>query len=266
MKARSPRPRPQPALQRVADVQLRGRTGPLATRVYWPAPPESGLRPALLVLFPAGGSVAEGLDRADAVCRAVCRYVRVVVLAVSHRPAGQRFQAAALEDALTATGWAADHAAELGADPGRLLVAGEAAGGRLAAAVALHARDDGWPPVTRQVLIRPELGAGHASSPRGGRDRHALPLEASSLKGVAAATVVTADHGPRFDDGRKYAALLRHAGVDVDELRDDGLPHDGASAPAGSPAERVVRDLARSLRRTLDAPPVEPGPHTDVPT
>ena len=267
MTTRSPRRRPHPAVHLVADVQLRARAGPLATRVHWPAPAgPAPLRPALLVLLPGGRSGTEGLDEADALCRALCRHAGVVVLTVSGRVGWKCFQTSALDDAVTATTWAADHAAELGADPGRLLVAGETLGGRLAAAVALHARDDGWPVITRQLLIRPDLGTGQHRTPPAGRDLLDLPADAPSLAGVAPATVVIAGgDGPGVDDGRRYAALLRHAGVDVDELRCDGPPHHRGRAEAGAGADQIARDVARSLRATLDAPPAGAGPHRDVP-
>ena len=266
MTDRSSRRRPHPAVHLVADVQLRARAGPLVARVHWPARAGSPRRPALLVLLPGGHSGTEGLDDADALCVALCRHAGIVVLTVSGRAGWKCFQTSALEDAVTATTWAADHAAELGAVPGRLLVAGEALGGRLAAAVALHARDDGWPVITRQLLIRPDLGTGQHRTPPAGRDLLDLPADAPSLAGVAPATVVIAGgDGPGVDDGRRYAALLRQAGVDVDELGYDGLPHHGAWPLAGGGADQIARDVARSLRPTFDASPAEPGPHGDVP-
>ncbi len=146
---------PAPAVHRVADVQLRAPGGPLAARAYWPLPSGTTIAaPALLVLLPGDGSGADGLDRLDALCRGACADVGVVVLAVTHRPAAPGAPDAAIEDSTVAVRWAADHAAQLGADPGRLLVAGTGAGGPLADAVARRARDDGWPEITRQVSIR----------------------------------------------------------------------------------------------------------------
>ncbi|HEX6425912.1 MAG TPA: alpha/beta hydrolase fold domain-containing protein [Acidimicrobiales bacterium] len=263
MTARSPRRPRHPEVHLVADVQLRGRAGPLAGRVHWPNRTGSRRRPALLVFLPGGRSGAEGLDEADDLCRALCRHAGVVVLAVGGRAGWTCFQTAALEDAVHATGWAADHAAELGADPQRVHVAGEALGGRVAAAVALHARDDGWPAIARQLLIRPVLGASPNSPGLAGRDVLDLPADVSSLAGVAPATVViTVDDGPHVDDTRRYAARLRRAGVDVDELRYDGLPHHGAWPLAGTRAELIARDLAR---RSLDVRAAGAGPHGEAP-
>lgn len=116
---------------RVAELRLRGRDGPLRARAYWP----SGGVGALLVLFPAGDPDTLG---------EVCTSLGVVVLAPASR---------LVADAVTALEWAADHAGELGADPDRLLVAGEGTGADLATAAARHAAERGWPVVARLVLI-----------------------------------------------------------------------------------------------------------------
>lgn len=132
----------------------------------------------------------------------------LAVLAVP-LPAGLEIPVeAAADDATTALEWAADHAAELDADPGRLLVAGEGLGAGLAAGVCLHARDLGWPVVGRQLLVLPTFAPGPASPPL-----------APSLAGVVPATVVTADDDPAAEDGRRSASRLREAGVEVEEVR-----------------------------------------------
>jgi acetyl esterase len=144
----------RPAVRLVADTRLRGLTGPQPARTYWPSAATST---PLLVFLPA-----DGLERADPLCRAVCSAAGVVVLSVSYRkplwPDGR-------SDAILATDWAADHAPELGADPDRLLLAGEGSGAELAAAVASDARERGWPPLfhltidkllDRTFLIRSE--------------------------------------------------------------------------------------------------------------
>lgn len=267
---------PGVAQHRVAGVHLRGRAGPLRARVCWPARVGSGASPPLLVLFRAGGFFPGSVDGTARLCRGLCCRVGVVVLSASYRPALETPYPAAFSDATTAMEWAADHAAELDADPGRLLVAGEGAGGNLAAALALHARDHRWPTITRQVLIYPNLDASqdapsdtrqadartnstarmrrydelHLSDGTRRTDPYASPLRAPSVAGVAPATVVTVGHGPRCDDGRRYAARLRQAGVEVEELRYDSPAH----------GVRVVSDLACALRHTLEprSPPTAP--------
>ncbi|HEX6418798.1 MAG TPA: alpha/beta hydrolase fold domain-containing protein [Acidimicrobiales bacterium] len=272
MTTHPPRTRPHPEVRLVADLALRGRARRLAARVHWPAPAGGRARPPLLVLLAGGSSGPAALDEADPLCRAVCRFAGVVVLAVSGRTGWACFQTAALDDAATATGWAADHAAELGADPRRLVVAGEALGARLAAAVALRARDDGWPDIIRQVLIRPELRAGRDRPGSPWRDVVHLPADAASWAGVAPATVAVAagdsdrggDGGGEGEgDGGWYATLLRHAGVEVHELRAGGRPP-GGTVPPPDTAAALGRAVARALCRTLASRPGGPGPHGGV--
>jgi hypothetical protein len=159
-----------------ADLSLRAPRDFVRPRVSWPADTRDG-RPLAVFL----GDPDSSLEAADA----LCVEAGFVVLAL---------RTDAPDVATIAVEWAADHARQLGADPERLLVAG----GRLAAAAAVHARDEGWPPLWRQVLMGPDLTG--------------WPLAAASLAGVAPATVVNA---PR------YAARLRAAGVEVDEVLPD---------------------------------------------
>ncbi len=159
-----------------AGLSLRARRSFVRPRVSWPADARDG-RPMAVVLAEADW----GMDVADA----LCAEAGFVVLAL---------ETDAFDIATITVDWAADHAGQLGADPSRLLVAG----GRLAASVALHARDEGWPPLSRQVLFGPDLTG--------------WPLAATSLSGVAPATVV---------NGVAYAARLRAAGVEVEEIVPD---------------------------------------------
>lgn len=266
-------------VRRVADLRLRGPGGLLRARVYWPISPAFRPPPALLLYFHAGGYFPGTVRGADRLCRGLCARAGIVVLSASYRMGPDAPYPTAFCDATIALEWAADHAAELEADPGRLLVAGEGAGGNLAAVLALSARDQQWPPLTRQVLIYPNLDAWqdspsyreHAGAlpnsaaamrrfyrsylrdDEAAEDPYASPLHAASVAGLAAATVVTVEYDPLRDDGRRYAARLRHGGVEVDELRYDDLAH-GALAllGRGGAAERMLDDLARSLRRALD--------------
>lgn len=155
-----------------AALSLRGTDDFVRSRVSWPVDAPDGSPMAVVV--------AER-DSELAVADALCAEAGYVVLTL---------RTAALDVATIATEWAADHGPQLGADSERLLVAG----GRLAASVALHARDEGWPPLSRQVLIGPGFAG--------------WPVRAASLEGVAPATVVNAP---------AYAARLRAAGVEVEE-------------------------------------------------
>ena len=209
-------------IQRVADLQLRSRTGPLHAQVAWPA--EEDLPPALLIFF------SDAERDATSLCRALCAHAGVVVLAVAPRSVPADPASTAFDDATTVLGWAADHAAELDADPARLVVAGQGAGAALAAATALHARDEWWPAIGCQLLIHPQLDAWQASVP------YASSLRTAPLAGAPPATVVWGS--PFGDSGRDFAARLRSARVEVEEVHDSGI----APASLGS-------TLAQALRR-----------------
>jgi len=185
---------------RMAELQLRGGAGTLQCRVYWPSSSVTGPAPLLVFLTTADyGTWCQELSAS-----------------------------ADLHDAVAATEWAAENTARLGADPRHLLVGGAGPGGTLAAAVTLHARADGWPAFTRQVLIC------------------AGPVEPAppSLAGVAAATAVTVEHDPAGDEGH-YAAQLRRAGVAVDELR--YAAPDPATAVRIRNCRQMLTDLGAAL-------------------
>ena len=120
---------------RIADLRLRGNTSPLPVRVYWPDREAS--QPVPLLVFCIVGTGAG--SQAEATCRCLSEDLGLVVLAVSCLTGAH--------EGMTVLEWAAEHAAELGADPGRLLIAGEDAGSAVAAAVASQARVAGWPAV-----------------------------------------------------------------------------------------------------------------------
>jgi acetyl esterase len=210
---------------RAADLQLRGRAGPLRTRVDWPPPAGGTVPPALLVFLPG--------DRDDGVGSTVALLAGMVVLAVTDPGTTLLSDAAALAEATSATQWAADHAAELDADPQRIVVGGAGRGAWLAAAVALQARDDGWPTLVRHVLVVPAPPT-RACTAAG----LVAPRRAPSLVGVAPATVLDVGDGPRGIDLRRYVSRLRDAGVGVDE-------------PDHVPAAGVAPELASALRRAV---------------
>lgn len=146
-----PRPTaPGDGVHRVADVLLRGGTATLRARVYWPGP-ASADPPPLLVVFDSSGA---GPGGADARCHVLCAQTGAVVLSM---PAVPGSHPAAFVDA---TEWAADHAAELDADPGRIVLLGLGAGVEIAVAVARHALREGWPPLAKVLLVDADPQAG----------------------------------------------------------------------------------------------------------
>ncbi|GLW56740.1 alpha/beta hydrolase [Kitasatospora phosalacinea] len=234
----------------VTELTVPGPGGPLPLRVYRPATGTDGRLPVLLYLF-GGGWVLGSLDTGDALCRRLTNEVGCVTVSVGYRLAPEHPFPAAVHDVLAAAEWIAAHAAELGAEPGRLAVAGDSAGGNLAAALTLLARERGGPALRHQLLVYPNTDHaadtpsvrehddpllfnrrsvawywGHyLADPADGADPLASPLRAPSLAGLPPATVITAEYDPLRDEGEEYAGALRAAGVPVELRRYDGVPH-----------------------------------------
>lgn len=231
----------------VDELTAEGAGGPIRIRRYDPSPGETT---ALVLFFHGGGWVICDLDTHDTVCRSLAAGSGATVLSVDYRLAPEHPFPAGLEDCYAATTWAVDHAAELGVDPRRVAVAGDSAGGNLAAAVTLLARDRDGPDLAYQLLVYPVLdhrletrsyvdfAEGHnltraamrwfwdlylAGAP--GDDPLASPLRAADLSGLPPALIVTAGHDPLRDEGEAYVERLRVAGVEAALVRAPGLFH-----------------------------------------
>lgn len=264
----------------VAAVEYRtipGPGGPLDLRIYRPDR-EAG-RPALVYFF-GGGWTLGTLDTCDAICRSLTNAAGCVTVSVGYRLAPEHPFPAAVEDCHAGTLWAADNAASFGADPGRIAVGGDSAGGNLAAAVALLARERGGPALVHQLLVYPNTDhRAHTASMRENTDpllfnresvawywRHYLaderdglnplasPLRATDLSGLPPATVITAEFDPLRDEGEQYALLLDKAGVPVEARRYEGVPH-GFFAMAGvlDQGGHALTFAAQRLRRAFEA-------------
>ena len=141
---------------RIQDREVPGPAGNIPLRVYTPSS-TSGL--PIAVFFHGGGFVAGSLDSHDTPLRSVSNRCQCIVVSVAYRLAPENKYPAAPEDAYAATRWVAEHAADIGGDPHRIAVAGDGAGGNLAAVVTLMARERGTPPLIFQLLIYPSLDA-----------------------------------------------------------------------------------------------------------
>ncbi len=238
------------AMARVEQLAIPLADPSLAARLY--VPEGAGETPPLTVFFHGGGWVLGTLDTHDATCRALARDAQCAVLSVAYRLAPEHRYPTAAEDCYAATCWAADNAARLGIDTARLAVAGDSAGGNLAAAVTLMARDRGGPPLAHQLLIYPVIDPACDSAsyranagpgtflPLAGMQRFwdeylgdtppaAAPLADLSgdrdLAGLPSATVVVAEHDPLHDEGLAYAARLSAAGVPTAVIEAPGMIH-----------------------------------------
>lgn len=229
---------PAPPLPRIENVTIPGPAGAIPARVYDPAG-TPGLPVA--AYFHGGGWVQGDLETHHGLCARLAQRAGALVVSIDYRLAPEHKFPAAVDDCLAAYGWLRAHARELGGDPARVAVAGDSAGGNLAAVVSQHAARAGLPAPTCQVLIYPavdfaldtpshrDLAEGHviprdrilwyseqylpADADR--MDPRASPLRARDVTGQPPALIVTGGFDPLRDEGRAYADRLRAAGVDV---------------------------------------------------
>jgi acetyl esterase len=243
-----------PEVAAVEDRVIAGPACDLAVRIYTPDAPAP--RP-VVAFFHGGGFVICSVDTHDGLARRLANAIGAVVVSVEYRLAPEcRFPGPA-EDCYAATVWAHEHAVELGGDPARLIVAGDSAGGNLAAVVTHMARDLGAPPIACQALIYPVIDAAcdapsytenaegyfltasgmrwfwaHYLGPDGdGAHPHASPIRADDHSGLPPAVVITAEYDPLRDEGEAYAEALRAAGARVTMRRYDGMIHGFVSMP-----------------------------------
>jgi acetyl esterase/lipase len=233
----------------------------------------------LLVFYHGGGWTIGDLDTHDALCRLTCRDADIHVLSIDYRLAPEHPAPAAVDDAYAAFRWACEHAAELGAIPGRVAVGGDSAGGNLAALVSQLARDDGGPMPALQWLIYPatDLSARtrsislfaegflltkhdidwfHAQYLGGSgidpADPRVSPLLADKLSGLPPALIAIAGFDPLRDEGEQYAMALRAAGTAVDLRFMGSLTHGFASLfPLGGGSAVATGELVSALRAHL---------------
>lgn len=270
-----PRPEGEP-VARVEDRTIPGPAGEIPVRIYSPDATPGTPRP-VLAWFHGGGWVIGNLDGADPACRMIANAAGCVVVSVDYRLAPEHKYPAAAEDCLAATDWVSANAGSLGADPTRLAVGGDSAGGNLAAVVTQLAKDMGGPAIKFQLLVYPVTDHGFGTSSyqenaegylltkasmewfwghylnHEGEGAHpkASPLRASDLSGLPPAWVITAEFDPLRDEGEAYAAALRAAGVKVEHKRYDGQIHGFFANAVIDDGIAAVKDAARALREGL---------------
>jgi acetyl esterase len=263
----------------VNDISLPGPAGEIPARHYRPVSAPSEEATPVLVFYHGGGWTIGDLDTHDALCRLTCRDAGIHVLSIDYRLAPEHPAPAAVEDAYAAFEWAHEHAAEFGADPGRIAVGGDSAGGNLAAVVCQLARDAGGPAPVLQWLIYPrtDFGAQTRSLSLFARgflltkrdmdffesqylgasgldkaDPRVSPLLAESLSGLAPALIAVAGFDPLRDEGESYASALRAAGTAVDLRSMGSLTHGFANLfPLGGGSATATTELISALRAHL---------------
>ena len=265
---------PRAELARVEDLRIPAADGSmLPARLYAAS---RGTLAVVLYLHGSGFTIGN-LETHDSLCRRLARRSGAAVIALDYRLAPEHRFPAAVDDAWAAMRWLVAHASTLGLDGSRLAVAGDSAGGTLAAVCAIHARDIGLP-LRLQVLITPGTAAAtdapshqqfarcylleaegiawffdHYIDRSQRRDWRFAPLEADALEGVAPACVVLAECDPLVDEGVAYADRLRAAGVAVELEIYRGVTHDfiklGRALPEADAAQAVI---GAALARAFD--------------
>ena len=263
---------------RVEDRVVDGPSGQVPIRLYWP-PESDAMPPPVVMFFHGGGWVVGDLDTYDGDARRHAVGAGALVVSVDYRLAPEHPHPAAVDDVWAATQWVAAHGEELGADPSRLAVAGDSAGGNLAAVVAQLARDTAGPPITFQLLWYPATTwdtslpsfTENADAPILAVDAVVqfsrwyakgvvlstapstlVPARATDLTALPPAYIAVAGHDPLRDDGVRYGELLAAAGVPVEVHNAETLVHGylGYAGVVPAATEAVDRGL-RALRAAL---------------
>ncbi|MFF8595299.1 alpha/beta hydrolase [Streptomyces sp. NPDC015220] len=266
---------PEP-VEEVLDLSVPGPAGPLPVRIYRPR--AEGPLPVLVYFF-GGGWTLGSLDTSDAICRSLANAAGCLTVSVGYRLAPEHKFPAAPEDCMAGVRWVAEHAGGYGGDPARLAVGGDSAGGNLAAAVTLMARDAGGPGLLAQLLVYPNTDQladtpsrrentdpllfndksvqwywdNYLAAPEDGVHPLASPLRAADHRGLPPALVITAEYDPLRDEGEEYARRLRENGVPVVASRYPGVAH-GFFAMAGTldAGRRATEQAAGYLRSAFD--------------
>ena len=260
-----------PELFRIDELVIAGPGGPLALRVYYPSA-QAGL--PVTLFYHGGGWVLCDLDSHDHLARSLALASGSVVVSVDYRLAPETRFPGPVEDCYAALQYVVNSAAALGVDANRVAVAGDSAGGNLAIAVALMARDRGGPVLCHQALFYPvtksgcetgsftELASGYflsreimlwfwecyLASPEDASHPLASPMHAASFAGLPSASIATCEFDPLRDEGEQFGAALRAAGVQAATRRYAGMIHGFATMPHVTPvAEEAIRDLGHGL-------------------
>ena len=262
----------------IVDRTIPGPAGRLNVRIYrpWGMAPTGNPKP-IVVFYHGGGWTIGSLNSHDRPCRYLCHRADCIVVSVDYRLAPEHKFPAAVEDALAAFNWVAANAHDLGGAPDMVAVAGDSAGGNLAAVIAQLTRSQALKPAF-QLLIYPATDfamntPSHASCGEGylltrpsmewfrdqylngtqeQQDPRASPLKAADFKGLPPSMVITAGFDPLRDEGKAYADALTAAGVPVVYRNFDGLIH-GFINTLGvvHAAARAMDEIAYGLRQGM---------------
>jgi acetyl esterase len=287
----TPAPLPLEPIRKVEDRTIPGPDCEIPIRIYQPLHKLDGDQCPVIIFLHGGGWVIASVAAYEGLCRTLANASRSIVISVEYRLAPESKFPAAVEDSYAATLWASQRVAEFGGDPERLAVMGDSAGGNLAAAVCLMAKDRGTPTLAFQALIYPvtsyafdtpsyrDNSEGYLLSRDGmrwfwaqylrneedGKNPYAAPLQAPDLSGLPPALVMTAEFDPLRDEGNAYARRLQDAGVAVQLEQFDGMIHGflrqtDVYRRAGETIQYIGRTLKSALARRTSETSHPSGP------
>ena len=265
---------PGPAMARVAEHGVPGPHGDVPVRVLVPFETARGV----IVYYHGGGWVLGRVDEFDTLARKLAERTSCAVALVDYRLAPEHRYPVAVEDSYAVLEWVGEHLREIaGREDVPLIVAGDSAGGNLAAVMALRARDRGGPPIALQVLVYPVTDADferpsytdpenqllltreamiwfwdhYAPDLSRRSEPDASPLRAADLSGLPPAVVLTAEHDVLRDEGEAYAERLADAGVPVDFKRHAGQTHGFFTLLMLPGSERGLQQVVKAVRACL---------------
>lgn len=263
-------------LSRVAHMAIPGPGGTIPVRVYTPTVAGAGLTPAM-VYFHGGGFVSGSLDTHEMLCHALAHEAAMRIVSVGYRLAPEHQFPAALTDGLACVQWVVEHAHELQTDPSRIGLAGDSAGGTLAAVVSRMVRDMQRSEVAFQLLICPIVDFAAETPSRRAfvgpllddatmehdlacylpagtscDDPRVSPLRALDFARLPRAFIHTAECDPVCDEGRSYADALATAGIEVHYTCHPGMPHLFYAMTGAIPSARIaLQQIGAELKAAL---------------
>jgi acetyl esterase len=271
---------PPEQVAEVRELSIPGPAGTIPARLYVPA----GTKPLpVLVYYHGGGFVIGSLDGWDPVMRSLANASGCAIVSVDYRLAPENKFPAAVDDAYAAVEWVAREAASLGADPSRVAVGGDSAGGNLAAVVSILARDRKGPKIAFQLLVYPtteqdytrsshvKYGENHFltsdmmhwflgnyTTPETIGDWRVQPLRAESLRNLPPAHIIVAECDPLHDEGEAYGERLRAEGGTATFVRYPGMIHGFFTFPAAlDQGRQAINDAGAALRTALAGAPAD---------